>query len=74
MRDPLGQDSTEMPLVEWNQPIETFTTRGTDYAFAKGVRLRYRRWCLPDTQSHRAQRQIHVFRVNAVSIVHNEGR
>ena len=35
MRHPLGQDSTEMALVEWNHPIETFTTRRLDQAAAE---------------------------------------
>lgn len=38
MSHPLGQDSPEMPLIERNKPIQTFTTRRPDHAFAKGVR------------------------------------
>lgn len=38
---PLGQDSPEVPLIERNTPIQTFTTCCPDHAFAISVRLRH---------------------------------
>jgi hypothetical protein len=38
MRHPLGQDTTEMPLIERHHPIKTRTTRGPDQAFASRAR------------------------------------
>src|SRR5262249_107319 len=72
VRHPFGQNATEMPLVEWNHPIETLTTRRADHTFAMGVRLGHRHRCLQDTQSHRPQRQVHPFRLDTFAIVHNE--
>jgi hypothetical protein len=39
MRDPLGQDLSQMSLVERNDMVEALASRGTDQAFAKGIRL-----------------------------------
>jgi hypothetical protein len=40
MRHPLGQGFPQMPLMEWNEVVETFATCCPDQSFAKRVRLR----------------------------------
>ena len=74
MRDPLGRDASEMPLIERDHPIETLTTDGSDQAFAITVRLWRSQWRLHYVQAHRVQRGVDVRRVDAVAVVYEEAR
>jgi hypothetical protein len=56
MRHPLGQDFPHMPLMEWNEMVETFATRRPDQSFAKRVRLRDAGRCPQDVEIHGRER------------------
>ena len=51
MRDPLGQDRPQLPFMERNDVVETFSTRRPDQALAERVRLRHADRCFKGGQS-----------------------
>jgi hypothetical protein len=40
VRDPRGEDSSKMSLVERDQPVQTFPAYGPDQPFTEGIGLR----------------------------------
>jgi hypothetical protein len=50
MRYPLGQDFPQMPFLERNDMVETFSTHRPDQALAERVRLRHADRCFQDAR------------------------
>jgi hypothetical protein len=72
MRDPLGQDLPQMPLIERNEMVETFATRRSDQSFAKRVRLRDASRCFQHAKPHRPQGVVNRGGKHGIAIVHHE--
>jgi hypothetical protein len=72
MGDPRFQDSSHMPLVEWDKEIETFSPHGADEPFTKSICLRRSERCPQDPYAERFQVRIEVRRVDAVPVVKDE--
>jgi hypothetical protein len=70
--DPLRQDPLQMPLVEWDHPIETLAPSSPNESLAVPVGLRRADGCLQHADRHRVQRIINGGRKDAVAIVHDE--
>jgi hypothetical protein len=72
MRDPVGHDLPQMPLMERNEMVETFATRRADQLAAGCVRLRDAGRCFQHAKMHRPQRVVHRGREYGIAIVHHE--
>ena len=69
---PLGHDVSYMPLIERNEPVQTFAKCGSDQSFAERIRLRNSRRCLQRAQTHRPQDVVDGRREYRVAITHDE--
>ena len=72
MQDPLGQDLPQVPLVEWNEVVETCATRRFDQSLATRVRLRDAGGCFQHAKMHGPQRVVNSGREHGIAIVHHE--
>ena len=72
LRHPLGQDLPQLPFMERNDVVETFSTRRPDQVLTERVRLRRADRCLQDAQIHRLHCVVHSGRKHGIAIVHNE--
>ena len=72
MRYPLGQDRPQLPFIERNDVVETFSARCPDQTLAERVRLRHADRCFQDAQIHRSQRVVNSAREHGIAIVHDK--
>jgi hypothetical protein len=74
MGEPLCQHPPEMPLVEWDHPVETLAPGCPYEAFAVRVRLRRPHRCLQHLERHRTNGLVHGRREDAIPIMDEKAR
>ena len=72
VKDPLGHDLPQMPLIERNEMVETFPPRRADQSLAKRIRLRDAGGRFQDARTHRPQRIVYRSREHGIAIVLHE--
>jgi hypothetical protein len=72
MRDPLGQDLSQMSLVWRNDMVEALASRGTDQAFAKGIRSWNPDRCFQHPNIHGPQCVVNSGREHGIAIMDHE--
>ncbi len=72
VRHPLGEDRSQMPLVERNEIIETFATRCSDQSLTKRVCFWDAGRCLQHAKILRLQYVVHSWRERAIAIMDHE--
>jgi hypothetical protein len=70
MRDPFGEDLSEVALAERDQPVQALSPYGADQPFTERIRLRRLHERFQDAQTHGRDGVVHGRGKDPVAVVH----